>query len=146
MPSLPLAREIMSTHEEMEILLESYVMDYNYLESKLEFLRNQLVSAEALVLLRLDTSRNQLLIADTNMSLITSCLAAGSFVGSLYGMNLVNHHENDPTLFQTVTIATVIGMLCIGTGVRTYFKVSDTLSVYFVRLIDVDREKVFYLL
>ena len=121
---MPLSNEILSSHEEMELLLESYLMDYNYLESKLEYLKNQIVSSEALVLLRLDTSRNQLLIAETILSVITCCLAFGSFVGAIYGMNLKNHFEENPHLFGVVTTSTILFMIFLCVSVLIYFKVS----------------------
>lgn len=62
---LPLVDEILNSHEQIEVLLESYLIDYNTLESKLKFLQAQLHSAEESVLLRLDTSRNQLLTTNT---------------------------------------------------------------------------------
>ena len=89
---LPLSQEIICYHEKMEIIFESYIMDYNSLHSKLEYLKSQMQSAEELVMLRLDTSRNQLLIADTVISVVAMCLAMGSFVGSVYGMNLKKSH------------------------------------------------------
>lgn len=68
------------------MLLESYLVDYNYLESKLDYLKTQILTAEELVLLRLDNSRNQLLIADTVIAIVAMSIGFGSFVGSIFGM------------------------------------------------------------
>jgi hypothetical protein len=47
--SFPLVPEILSKHDEMEELLESYLIDFNALESKMELTRNQIQNAEELV-------------------------------------------------------------------------------------------------
>ena len=47
--SFPLVPEILSKHDEMEELLESYLIDFNALESKIELTRNQIQNAEELV-------------------------------------------------------------------------------------------------
>ncbi len=41
--------EILSKHDEMEELLESYLIDFNALESKIELTRSQIQNAEELV-------------------------------------------------------------------------------------------------
>ena len=124
---LPLSQEIICYHEEMEIIFESYIMDYNSLQSKLEYLKSQMQSAEELVMLRLDTSRNQLLIADTVISVVAMCLAMGSFVGSVYGMNLKNHMEEDPHMFNVVLMLTIFGISILGNSTIAYFKLSGVL-------------------
>jgi magnesium transporter len=125
--NLPLSQEILSYHEEMEIIMESYIMDYNSLQSKLDYLKSQMQSAEELVMLRLDTSRNQLLIADTVISVVACCLAMGSFVGSIYGMNLKNHMEEDPHMFTVVLWLTVFGIIILGLSTIAYFKMTGVL-------------------
>ena len=47
--SKPLADEILNTNEEVEVMIESYLMDYNTLSTKLEYLRAQIQNAEDLV-------------------------------------------------------------------------------------------------
>ncbi len=89
------------------MLFESYLSEYSALESKLNILKQKLKSAEEGVILRLDTSRNQLLIADTCISVCSLCIGTGSFVGSIFGMNLKNHHESRPHFFAHVTWMTV---------------------------------------
>jgi hypothetical protein len=41
--------EILSKHDDMEELLESYLIDFNALESKIELTRSQIQNAEELV-------------------------------------------------------------------------------------------------
>lgn len=101
-PSLyiaPLDQSVMASHEIIEVLFESYLADWNSLETKLTQLRQQIQNAEELVSLRLDTSRNQLLIADTIISVISCCLSFGSFVGAIFGtfLYICHTHINYPS-------------------------------------------------
>ncbi len=45
----PLAAEILSKHDEIEELLESYLLDFNALAANIEYARSQIQSAEELV-------------------------------------------------------------------------------------------------
>lgn len=47
--SKPLSDELLNGNEEIEVMLESYLMDYNTLSTKLEYLRAQIQNAEDLV-------------------------------------------------------------------------------------------------
>lgn len=60
------------------------------MESKIEYLRNQIQSAQELVLLRLDTSRNELLIANTALAVLACSIAFGGYIAGIFGMNLDN--------------------------------------------------------
>jgi Mg2+ and Co2+ transporter CorA len=87
------------------------MMDYCSMETKAEQLRAHLHTAEESVSLRLDTSRNQLLVADTVLSICTLAIGIGSFVGSIFGMNLHNHVEDGTWQFMAVTWGTVGGIV-----------------------------------
>lgn len=53
----PLVAEILSRHDEVEELLESYLVDFSSLESKVELTRSQIENAEDLVSLLQPTSK-----------------------------------------------------------------------------------------
>lgn len=86
----PLVPEILSSHDEIEELIESYLIDFNTLELKVGFIRSQIQSAEELVSLRLDTSRNELLIANTALAVLACGIGFGAYITGLFGMNLDN--------------------------------------------------------
>lgn len=92
-------------------------MDYNFLLSKLEFLRTQIDSTEELVSVRLDIARNYLMIAEVTIAAIAMTMNFGNYIGCLFGMNLVNHHEDDDDTFYWVAGLTSFGMLVIATGI-----------------------------
>lgn len=120
--NIPLDPNLLATHEEIEILLESYLTDYNSLETKLVYLKTQMQNAEELASLRLDTSRNQLLIADNIISVVSCALAFGSFIGAIFGMNFESEIWSDVQGFNAVTIVTVIGMLIGAICTILYFQ------------------------
>ena len=113
-PSLyhvPLSSALLDTHEEIEILLESYLSDYTTLETKLGVLQMQIQNAEELLQLRLDTSRNQILVVEMIISVVTCSLSFGSFIGSMFGMNLpVKLYYGGETPFKVTFALTVIFM------------------------------------
>jgi len=76
----PLSKDLLGTHEEIEELLENYLNDYKSVEAKLEYLKAQMQSAEELVSLRLDTARNQLLVANTAFAVLACSIATGSYI------------------------------------------------------------------
>lgn len=120
--NLPLSEEILNVHGDIELLLEGYVMDYTNLESKIESLRSQMFSTEELVLLRLDTSRNQLLSVDIMLSLSGFVLGCGNFIGAMFGMNLINYHEDDSHGFIIVVFLTVSSMVILFVTISFYFR------------------------
>jgi len=111
-----------STHQDIEVLCESYLADYNSLAMKMSLLEKSMQNAEELCSLRLDTSRNQLLVADTILSIVAICLAMGSFVGSILGMNLHTGVEQEKGVFTTVVIFTIVVMLVVGLGIVALFQ------------------------
>lgn len=88
--SYPLVSEIVSKHDEIEELLESYLLDFNALSSKIDNARSQIQSAEELVSLRLDTSRNELLIANTALAVLACSIGFSAYITGVFGMNLDN--------------------------------------------------------
>lgn len=86
-------------------------MDYNLIQSKLEKLQIEIQSAEELVSLRLDTSRNELLIVNTQMAVLACCIGFAAFITGAFGMNLDNtiYLQYVPNLFYTIC-AVCVGM------------------------------------
>lgn len=102
--SIPLSPDILGSHEEVEELLQTYAMDYDSLSTKLKFLKEKIENAEDLVSLRLDTSRNELLICNTAFSLLSCCIGLGAYLTGVFGMNLDNTISIQPVrgVFATI--------------------------------------------
>lgn len=64
--------------------------------------------------LRLDTSRNELLIANTVLAILACCFGLGAYVSGIFGMNLDNTGklQSTPNVFYTV-IATSTGCMIL---------------------------------
>lgn len=118
----PLVPEIITMHEDIEALLDSYVMDYTSLENQLHLFQKKLESVEDLVSLRLDTSRNRLLIANTILSVVGCTFAGGSFIGSLFGMNLNSKLEKAEGWFWSVVGITIFAMIVFTIGIIIYLR------------------------
>jgi Mg2+ and Co2+ transporter CorA len=86
--SYPLSDDIKGHHEEVEELLESYVMDYSSLQAKLEYLHTLMQNAEEFVSLRLDFARNELMAANTMLTLLSVCIGFSAYITGVFGMNL----------------------------------------------------------
>jgi hypothetical protein len=122
--SYPLHSNILGTHEEMEGLLESYLQRYMTTCAKLEYLRAQMQSAEDLVYLRLDTSRNQLLVVNTMFGILACCIAIASYVTGAFGMNLdnVNTLQNQQHLFVIVFVCSFSFLIVMFVSVVYYLR------------------------
>jgi magnesium transporter len=105
----PLSNDLLSTHEEVQELLENHLSDYSTGEIKLEYLKVQMQSAEELVSLRLDTARNQLMVANTTLQVLSIAIGIGAFVTGIFGMNLDNVYtlQEVSGLFHEVWAVTI---------------------------------------
>ena len=119
----------MGTHEEIEELLENYLNDNNSLQAKLEFLKSQMQSAEELVSLRLDTARNQLLVANTALCVLACAISAGSYITGAFGMNLDNtvKLQAEPGLFNVVFLGSAAGICILFAAVITWLRYTGVL-------------------
>ncbi len=106
----PLSQSILNQEaDEPELILEAYLEQAFNTSNTLELLLGKINTTEGLVDVKLDTIRNRLLFVNTFFSLVMLFLGAGGLVGSLFGMNLLNYLEDDPTAFNKVVIGTVVG-------------------------------------
>ncbi len=108
----PVPEEILHEEsDEPELILEVYLQQALSIVNELDLLKGQIITTEEQISMQLDAIRNRLLFINTLLSVASLVVAIGSFVGSIFGMNLTNHIENDPTAFTRVVIGTVVGMI-----------------------------------
>jgi Mg2+ and Co2+ transporter CorA len=74
--------------------------------------------------LRLDTSRNELLIANTWLAILACVFGLGAFVSGIFGMNLDNTGKLQQTknVFNTVIAATTGVMIIMFCGMYYMFQ------------------------
>jgi magnesium transporter len=102
-PSLykaPLRAEILVLHEENEEMVEAYMAEVNGLRTKLGYLLEAMQNAEDSMMLKLDTSRNQVLVAEMFLTVVAALVTFAAFIAGIFGMNLDN----------TVTLQNVLGL------------------------------------
>ena len=110
----PVSKEILHEEsDEPELILEAYLQQALSIVNELDLLKGQIMTTEEQISMLLDAIRNRLLYINTLLSVASLCVALGSFVGSIFGMNLRNHIEEQPTAFVRVTVGVVVGMLCL---------------------------------
>lgn len=83
----PLKPEILQHHELPSSLLESQLRDCENNAIRLDNLSRQIAQKQATVQFRMDSLRNQLLIADTLLAIVMASIAVATFFTSGFGMN-----------------------------------------------------------
>ena len=78
---------------------------------------------------RLDTARNELLIADTTLAVMMLVVAIGTFLSSLFGMNITSGIEtvDSPEVFWAVSSFLVIFILFFTWLGFSYYRVTGIL-------------------
>jgi magnesium transporter len=105
-----------SDHEEIELLLESYLKQTEEIANKASTLISHMKSTEEIVQIMLDTNRNSLLLFELKLTVATMSVGTGALIASLFGMNLKNFMEDDPIAFGAVSAATLftVGLTLAG--------------------------------
>mmetsp|Transcript_39977 Transcript_39977/g.60021 ORF Transcript_39977/g.60021 Transcript_39977/m.60021 type:complete len:437 (-) Transcript_39977:130-1440(-) len=106
----PVSEEIIHEEsDEPELILEGHLQQALNTVNSLELLKGQLDSTETAVNMNLDGVRNKLLFINTLVTVASFCTAVASLVGSIFGMNLVNHLEENENAFIQVVVGTLVG-------------------------------------
>jgi magnesium transporter len=124
-PSSSSARPVVvkvEDHEVFEILFEHHLQSVSTVQTSFDLLRTELTNGEQFHILRLTTARNKLLTASLVFTIIAMWTGIGSFVGSIFGMNLNSGLEDKEYWFNAVAIGTpfaiVFGSLSVVLGLR----------------------------
>lgn len=98
---------------EVEMLLEAYFMHVDNTYNRLQTLNEYIQDTEDLVNLKLDQHRNQLIGIDLILTSFTAAIAIMTAVAGFFGMNLNSFVQDEPVLFQLVTLVTCFGALTL---------------------------------
>lgn len=113
----PVSAEILQEEsDEPELVLEVYLQQALSIVNELELLKAQIMTTQEQISMTLDAMRNRLLYINTLLSLATLVVAIGSFIGSIFGMNLHNPFEDDTDTniwFLRVTIWTSVSVITL---------------------------------
>ena len=108
-----MSAEALRGFENVEDLLELYLLDYTVLITKTDDLLQLLQNAEDMVSMRLDTSQNELLVVNTVVILLGACISFGSYMAGLFGQNLDNVTFLQPKTGSFALITICIVALCV---------------------------------
>lgn len=89
-------------HEEVELLLESYLKIAEEIASRVQLLASNIQSTEDIVNIGLVGQRNELLLLELKLGIGTFSASMGGFGASVLGMNLLNGMEGDPQAFYVI--------------------------------------------
>ena len=107
----PVSRVVLHEEsDEPELILEAYLQQALSIVNSLDLLKGQILTTEEQISMTLDAIRNRLLYINTLLSVAMLCVTTGAFIGSIFGMNLWNHIEEDGTAFYRVTYGTLAGI------------------------------------
>lgn len=95
--------------------METHLIDINAICSKISLLKTNIHNAEEMVSLRLDTSRNELLIANTALTVLSCGIGFGAYVSGVFGMNLDQTKYLQPrkNSFLIVTMLSFLGVMLV---------------------------------
>lgn len=89
-------------HEEMELLLESYLKIAEEITSRTQLLVSNMQATEDIVNIALVGQRNELVLLDLRIGIGTFAASMGGFGASVLGMNLQSGLEHSPYAFYAV--------------------------------------------
>jgi len=111
------------SHEEIEILLESYLKQVEEIANTVSIVRQQMQSTEEIVNVILGANRNQLLLFELRIAMGTLGMSSGAIIASLYGMNLHNYLETNPHAFA------IVGSTALGISMMVFLFCSRKLKM-----------------
>lgn len=110
-----------SRQEDLEFILEFHLVECQELENRVALILKKLENAEQSVLVRLNVSQNELLVANTVVTITACAVGFGGYISGLFGMNLDQTIYLQPQSgsFKTVVIASFT--FIVGSVILTLF-------------------------
>jgi magnesium transporter len=97
--------------DEPELIVEAHLQRGHTLKNGLTLVQGQINTTEDFAIRKSDTIRNRLLYINMVISILSLSVTIGSFIGSLFGMNVINSYEDSRTAFRVITFSTIGGSL-----------------------------------
>jgi magnesium transporter len=94
-------------------MLETYFLKFQDLENDITRFTKEMDNTQKILNINLLTQRNLYAIFQTYISMLTFSLSFGSFIGSMYGMNLNNHLEDYDNSFYFLFSFCICSMVFI---------------------------------
>ena len=126
----PVPQEVLEEEsDEPELILETHLQQALSIVNALDLLKGQIMTTQEQINMTLDALRNRLLFINTLLSLASFCVTIGSFIGSLFGMNITNPLQDQPdsSYFLQVAWVTSSGVVCLcGILAYIFYRVTNT--------------------
>lgn len=121
-----------ATSADLDFLWEGHGDEFRDLLRRVRSLDARLAEVEASVLLRLDISRNELLVASTVLSVVAVTIGFAGFVTGAFGMNLDNSEELAAVkgLFGGVFGACLLLIVGLTAAILQYFRAKGILPTH----------------
>ena len=134
---LPVPEKILHEEsDEPELILEAYLQQALSTTNALDLVKNEMNTTEELMNMKLDAVRNRLLYINTITAFTTLTVTIGSFIGAIFGMNLVNPLQGGPEedsehAWNQVVLWTCIAGLVIFTLMMVAFAKAAQLQSFY---------------
>ena len=89
--------------ESIQDMFETYLLKFQDLENDISRFTKEMDNTQKILNINLLTQRNYYAVLQTYISMVTLSISIGSFVGSMYGMNLYNQIEENEYAFYFIS-------------------------------------------
>jgi len=96
-------------HEEVEILLETYIRQIGNIVSEITQLQHEIVATDEFLTIQLDSVRNKIMRLNLILSIGTLTTTLCSVIVGIFGMNLISTLEDSTIAFPMVVLSIVLG-------------------------------------
>ena len=97
--------------ESIQNMFETYLLKFQDLENDISRFTKEMDNTQKILNINLLTQRNYYAVLQTYISMVTLSISIGSFVGSMYGMNLYNKMEDNEYAFYFVSVGCIVFIL-----------------------------------
>jgi magnesium transporter len=99
--------------DEPELIVEAHLQRGHTLANALRLVQGQVTSTEDFAERKSDTIRNQLLFINLLLQTMALAVAVGSFIGAIFGMNVLNGYEESHKVFVAIFASTCAFMVIV---------------------------------
>lgn len=96
-------RRRLDQHQEIELLLETYLKQIEEVNHRLSQMKSTVQSTQDVLNIQLAQVRNEIIRFNLLVSSGTFALACGAAISAVFGMNLMSHMEDSPYAFYGIT-------------------------------------------
>lgn len=109
--------DVKKLHVEVELLFEDYLLQMEEVLHSLRSVQSSVRNTEEVVEIELDLLRNRIMRYEMLLELSGLVVGIAAAITGAFGMNLINHFEDHPTLFYQVCIGIILIMGVMGMGI-----------------------------